>query len=182
MAKVGPSRRWLRPPPTTLANIRDLALAGPWPGSPVVSRADARTAQVEVGKNRWKLWSPFLDDLHLSDRFWFKILFHKRIGCSHVWIVWKKLKSASHLPSSQPKPLKLKPSRSSRLQSSAVPWWVCSRAPWCPTRASPPGSWTSWGPRARRCGRATRRARGRWRSRRSPKSWELADYGHGLCR
>ncbi|CAK9009081.1 unnamed protein product [Durusdinium trenchii] len=30
------------------ANIRDLSVAGPWPGSPVVSRADARTAQMEA--------------------------------------------------------------------------------------------------------------------------------------
>eukprot|EP00434_Breviolum_minutum_P040372 symbB.v1.2.035871.t1/scaffold4932.1/size32722/1 len=30
------------------ANLRDLAVAGPWPGAPVVSRADARQAQLEA--------------------------------------------------------------------------------------------------------------------------------------
>ena len=36
----------LRSIPT--ASLRDLAVAGPWPGAPVVSRADARQAQMEV--------------------------------------------------------------------------------------------------------------------------------------
>ena len=37
----------LRSPP--VASLRDLSVAGPWPGAPVVSRADARQAQMEDG-------------------------------------------------------------------------------------------------------------------------------------
>ena len=36
----------LRSPP--VASLRDLSVAGPWPGAPVVSRADARQAQMEA--------------------------------------------------------------------------------------------------------------------------------------